>query len=167
MKQSTHIKVPAPLHARLKTLAERRGVTMVDLIHGVVRQAIDSGELADEVPGLKVDRLLDMDAEEHGPFVRITTPAGELPMLTQDDARAVAKRLAEAMPSDAVVDHHRLDKRGRWIVRYRGTAIELMGGDYETPDDKLTRVVLSVPLARDFARQIMAAAEGAVPKVYA
>lgn len=162
MKQSTLIQIPTPIHAQLKALAMKRGTTMVEVIHGAVRDAIAAGELPDEVPGLKVRLELDLDAEDHGPWVIITTPSGDLPRMTREDAEAVARNLCREATGDDEIDSTRANRNGIWSVGVQGTSVELLGKHPNQPIEKAVRVVMTPAIARDFARQVRRAAEGAV-----
>lgn len=162
MSQSKIIQLPAPLHAQLKALATKRGTTMVECIHGVVRDAIEKGELKDEVPGLKVTLTLDLDAEDHGPWVIITTPSGDLPRMTREDAEVVARNLCRETTGDGEIDSTRANRNGVWSVGVRGTSVELLGKHPNQPIEKAVRVVMTPAIARDFARQVRRAAEKAV-----
>ncbi|MEN3239055.1 hypothetical protein PUR29_37080 [Methylobacterium ajmalii] len=133
---------------------------MVDIIHGVVRQAIDAGELEDETPGFKIDLHLDMDAKEHGPFVRVTTPNGEFPLMKREDAQKIGRFLSETEPGGEAFQSQ-VNDRKMWSVGFVGTAVEIIGRSFNTPIEDATRVVMSVPLARDFARQLLAVAQKA------
>lgn len=159
MNQSTHIKIPTPLHAQLKVLAVKRGTTMVEVIHGVVRDAIEKGELKDEVPGLKVRLELNLDTEDHGPHVIITTPNGDLPPMTREDAEAIACYLSETEPGSDITGN-RINKGGHWKVGFVGTSVKLSGQAHGVV--KPVEIVLTPAIARDFARQVRRAAEGAV-----
>lgn len=162
MSQSTLIKVPTPVHAQLKLLAQRRGMTMVGVIEETIRRAISDGEIEDETPGLKVTILLDLDAKDHGPFVRVTTPKGELPNMTREDAEAVASFLEEIAPGSDNV-HVRTNRGCRWDVSFVGVAIKLTG---RGPLDKSpTEAVMTASIAKGFARQLRKAAESAVRDV--
>lgn len=167
MAQSQIIKLPSPLHAQLKALAAVRGTTMVGVVHSTIRQAIEAGELPDETPGLKVALVLDLDGEDHGPFVVINTPKGELPYMTKEDAEAVAivlETLGSLDPRGSDVVHNRLAKGGQIAVGFRGTGIEIEGALWG--DEKNTvRVIVTAALAGDLARQIRTAATGAVHEV--
>lgn len=160
VKQHQVIKVPTPLHAQFKALAAKRGVTMVDIVHGVVRNAIEAGEIPDEVPGVRVRLVLDLDSEEHGPFVIITTPEGDLPPMTRETAETVARHLCRENVSGEEVDSYRGDRRGFWSVTNIGTAVELTGRLHS--EDKAPRIVMTPALAKDLARKIRTVATGAV-----
>lgn len=160
MKQSAVVKLPYSLHAQLKNLAAARGVTMVDLVHGIVRQAIESGELPDETPGIGVGILLDLDAEDHGPFVRITAPAGTFPLMTYEEAELVARNLKDVKPGEGDVVRTVLAERGRIEVQNVGTGVALIGSPRE--EGESVRIVMTPALVRDLARQIENVTQGAV-----
>ena len=161
--QSQNIKIPTPLHAQLKALATKRGVTMVEVVHSVVRDAIMAGELPDEVPGLKVrlEAHLDGDESEFGPWVVITTPDGNLPRMTREDAEAVARNLCRENADGDDITHVRMNRAGTWEVRMQGTSIQLTGKTHDA--EKAVEVILTPTIARDFARQVRRAAEKAAP----
>lgn len=160
MNQSQNIKIPTPLHAQLKALAAKRGTTMVEVIHATVRQAIAAGELPDEVPGLKVRLELDLDTEDHGPFVIISTAKGDMPRMTRDDAETVARYLAETEPG-ADIEGQRMNHGDHWRVRFVGTSVKLSGKAHDAEES--VEATLTVAFARDFARQVLRVAKQAVP----
>lgn len=154
MKQSQVIKIPAPLHTQFKTLAAKRGKTMVDLVHDVVRDAIARGELEDEVPGLGI--LIDLDNGGFERFITISATTGDFPRMTPADARAVAQRLAEIEPGAESV-RFKLDEGGQWSVRFVGTSIELWAAPWDGQNP--AKFTMTVALARAFASQLQKAAE--------
>lgn len=157
------MQLPAALHGQLKALADARGVTMVDVVHQTVRQAIEAGELADETPGLKVSLLLDLDAQaeaDQGPFVMLRTPKGEFPAMTRDDAESVARSLSEIQAGSEAV-FHRLGKNGELAVSILGRGVEIVGRPWA--DGETVRSVMPLAIARDLARQMRNVAQSAAP----
>jgi plasmid stability protein len=83
------IKLPDPVHAQLKALAAARGKTMVEVIADTLRQAVEAGEIGAETAGISAKLLLDLDAAneaDQGPWVVVSSPAGDLPRMTREDA---------------------------------------------------------------------------------
>ena len=157
---SQMLKIPTPLHAQLKALATKRGTSMVAVVHDFVRKAIEAGELEDEVPGFRVRIELNLDAEEHGPFVIVSTPEGDLPPMTRQTAELYANALAEIAPGDDTQARSVTNLTGYWGVTNVGTGIKLYGGS----DSSKGRIggVVTLEFARDLARQLRAAAPNAV-----
>ena len=162
MNQSSNLRIPAPLHAQLKALAATRGTTMVDVLHDTVRQAIEAGEIPDEVPGFKVSLLYDMDADNHGPFVVVETPGGTFPRLKCEEAEIIASRIERLNPGDTLTRHSR-EKGGRWTnwtIENAGTSVRIACDPHDSGER--VEVVLTVAFARDFARLLRRVAESAM-----
>lgn len=144
MAQSHNLKIPVTLHAQLKALAAKRGVTMVDVIRHTVRQAIVNGELPDEVPGITIDFDNDLD-------VIVRTTAGDLPTVSRGELELLGRSLLDAKPNAPA--HTSSAKNGLIEVGFVGTAIEIKGTSSIT--GAYTRTVMTVEDARDFGRQLV------------
>ena len=154
------IKVPDQLHASLKELATKRACTVVDVLHSFVRRAIEEGELPDEVPGMKV--YIDLDTPENvGPFIIITTSAGNLPGMDVVTAEKIAAALSLEVPLGEETVRNRLDANGHWAVGVRGTSVELFGKERDESVEDARRVVMSKAIARDLAAKIRKVANSA------
>lgn len=144
MKQNTLLRLPVPLHTRLKELAKYRGVTMVQLIADMLDQAANAGDIADKTPGF------DIEVTARG----VTLHAGDdlVAVMTVEQARSMASALEEVAEQPKLVGVVAED--GIVTIRRRGTGISVepdLHGQFE-------RFVLAPEIARDVARQIRKAA---------
>lgn len=145
MKQNTLIRLPVPLHGRLKALAAARNTTMVQVIADMVDQAVDAGEVPDKTPGF------DIEVTRLG----VTLHAGDelVAVMTVQQAHDVADTLEEVANSPKTTGVVLED--GVLTIRRRGTGVSIEPEVFNQHE----RYVLAPEVARDLARQIHKAAQ--------
>jgi predicted DNA-binding ribbon-helix-helix protein len=146
LSQSTHIKLPIALHARLKALALQRGMTMTELIADLIDREIEDGKLPDVASGCDLEVSRDFEA------TRDTIPlhAGPktLAVMTLDQARHVPAALEEVIIGEKVIGIAL--QSGGLIIRRIGTGTSL---EPDFHDPRKHHVVTSL-IARGLARKI-------------
>lgn len=80
----TSVSLPAERLAQLRALADRHGVSAVEIIERAIRQAVEEGEIEDTLPGFAEVAVVDDDRL----FVSIRDAS--LPLLDGDRARLIA-----------------------------------------------------------------------------
>lgn len=154
MQQSQNIKLPGPIHAQLKALATVRGATMVDVIAGFLRQAIEAGEIAPESAGLSVGITLDLDDEDGpGPWAFIKANDGDMPYMSRAEAEFIAEALTlEKSPSPTALNFC-TNRFGSWHIEARGTSIQINGTGH-SDDRPFIRLIMAPVVARSLAKQL-------------
>lgn len=78
------VSLPAERLTQLRALADRHGVSAVEIIERAIRQAVEAGEIDDTLPGFAEVAVADDDVL----FVSIR--GASLPLLDRDQARLIA-----------------------------------------------------------------------------
>lgn len=165
MNQAQNIRLPGPIYSQLKALAVARATTMVEVVASFLRQAVEAGEISADTAGVSAKLLFDWDAAneaDQGPWVVVTSPAGDLPRMTREDAETVAGYLLGENTSPDAVRHVRANAGKQWTVEARGTSLKLTGKPAGKDAEPLT-VTLAPVVARGLAQQMRAVAHSAVP----
>jgi hypothetical protein len=138
----------------LEALAAARGATMVEVIAGFLRQAIEAGEIKPESAGLSVGITLDLDDESGpGPWAVIRTNEGEMPYMSRAEAEFVAEALTAEKSSSPTALNFCTNRFGSWHIEARGTSMQINGTGHS--DDKpFIRLIMAPVVARVLATQL-------------
>lgn len=150
---------------QLRALADKRGTTLVGVIEGVISQAIEAGEIPDEILGFKAER---------GDFgrIQITVRDTAFPAVGAAKAEAIALVLdaaagkvdADARPGFALLPgklvpiklDEELNYPATMAIGRHGRAVLISFRDERTSD--VMKTALTPSLALDLARMIRRAA---------
>jgi hypothetical protein len=152
------VALPVPRHAQLKEIADKRGVSIADLIGQFVNQSIQKGEIADITPGLEVN----IGGEPGTGTPKVTLPIGEF---LSRMAPAVARQLADVLEDpekgkllfSSVIENPNVvgwDK-----LRVSGKGVALVLSSIKSGES----VTMSRSIAKDVARQLRKTADVIAP----
>ena len=80
----TSVGLPAERLTQLRALADRDGVSIVEIVERVIRSAIEAGEIEDTLPGFAEVAVVDDD------LLFVSIRDASLPLLDGDQARLIA-----------------------------------------------------------------------------
>ncbi len=148
---TTLIRVPTDLHTKLKELAHLRRSTMVDVIHGFIRDAETAGELK---PGTSTFGL-ELDLDRDPPRTVLTTEGATLAEMTAEQTREFADKLeliARRGGSQFVAV-----EGGQVMIARHGTGIVIERQDpLPEPDEQPIRRSLNAAFAAELAERLRA-----------
>lgn len=138
------IKLPAARGAQLKALAKGRNLTIVDLIGTWIGEAIEAGEIPDEIPGFVVERAKQPSRN----MIRFAVDGGEVVAWPQE-AIGLADTLEELASTPGSVLIFLKERVGMVQIDRVGNGVCI-----ELKDQEGARKVVAPGIARDVARQL-------------
>ncbi|MCK2057194.1 hypothetical protein [Methylobacterium sp. 37f] len=150
----TSVGLPAERLTQLRALADRRGVSAVEVVEHAIRQAIEAGEIDDTLPGFAEVAVVDDD------LLFVSIRDASLPLLDGDQARLIAAVIDAATGSAPLLGLEFKSNSGtgvplgrdHWVYIGRHVkAVTFAIKDGETGEITL-RTATTASIATDFAR---------------